>query len=146
MDKWRQEGCTIMGPLTGLRVVDITSVLMGPYATQILGDFGADVIKVEAPDGDLVRQIGPTRSKGMGPMYLNVNRSKRSISLDLKQEAGREALLRLLPDADILAYNIRPQAMARLGLPADDIMRANPRLIQAAMVGHGRALCGAPGL
>lgn len=127
-----------MGPLAGLRVVDMTSVLMGPYATQILGDFGADVIKVEAPDGDLVRQIGPTRNKGMGPIFLNVNRSKRSITLDLKKDEGREALLRLLADADILAYNIRPQAMARLGLPAEEIMRANPRLIQAAMVGHGQ--------
>lgn len=127
-----------MGPLDGLRVVDMTSVLMGPYATQVLGDFGADVIKVEAPDGDLVRQIGPTRNKGMGPIFLNVNRSKRSISLDLKKDEGREALLRLIAGADILAYNIRPQAMARLGLSTEVITNANPRIIQAAMVGHGQ--------
>ncbi|WP_246209717.1 CaiB/BaiF CoA transferase family protein [Pikeienuella piscinae] len=111
---------------------------MGPHATQILGDFGADVVKVEAPDGDLVRQIGPARNKGMGPMFLNVNRSKRSISLDLKKEEGRAALLRLVAGADILAYNIRPQAMARLGLSAAEIARVNPRIIQAAMVGHGQ--------
>lgn len=127
-----------MGPLYGLRVVDMTSVLMGPYATQILGDYGADVIKVEAPDGDLVRQIGPTRSKGMGPMFLNVNRSKRSISLDLKKDEGRAALLRLIEGADIFVYNVRPQAMSRLGLSAEDVARVNPRLIQAAMVGHGQ--------
>ncbi|MFV0473259.1 MAG: CaiB/BaiF CoA transferase family protein [Pikeienuella sp.] len=127
-----------MGPLEGLRVIDMTSVLMGPYATQVLGDFGADVIKVEAPDGDLVRQIGPTRNKGMGPIYLNVNRSKRSISLDLKTDAGREALLRLVAGADVLTYNIRPQAMARLGLSSEAVSRANPRIIQAAMVGHGQ--------
>lgn len=127
-----------MGPLDGLRVVDMTSVLMGPYATQILGDFGADVIKVEAPDGDLIRQIGPTRSKGMGPIFLNVNRSKRSITLNLKTDGGRAALLKLVEGADVLASNIRPQAMARLGLSTEALAKANPRLIQAAMVGHGQ--------
>ena len=90
-----------MGPLAGLRILDLTSVLMEPYATQILGDFGADVIKVEASEGDVVRQIDPSRHAGMGALFLNVNRPKRSIALDLKQEAGREVVLRLAAKADI---------------------------------------------
>ena len=91
----------------------MTSVLMGPFASQSLGDIGADVIKVEAPQGDLVRQIGPTRHPGMGPVFLNANRNKRSDLLDLKKPAGgrRAAAAR---DADVLVYNVRPQAMARL--------------------------------
>ena len=105
-----------MGPLKGIKVIDMTTVLMGPYATQTLGDYGADVIKVELPDGDVTRQIGPTRHPGMGPVFLNTNRSKRSICLDLKKPAGREAVLRLIKTADVLVYNVRPQAMARLQL------------------------------
>jgi crotonobetainyl-CoA:carnitine CoA-transferase CaiB-like acyl-CoA transferase len=124
-----------MGPLAGLRILDLTSVLMGPYATQILGDFGADVIKVEAPDGDVVRQIGPSRHAGMGALFLNVNRSKRSIALDLKQEAGRDAVLRLAAKADILVSNIRPRAMARLGLAYERFAEQNERLIYVALVG-----------
>jgi crotonobetainyl-CoA:carnitine CoA-transferase CaiB-like acyl-CoA transferase len=103
-----------MGPLKGIKVVDMTTVLMGPYATQMLGDFGADVIKVESLDGDVTRLIGPMRHAGMGPVFLNTNRSKRSICLDLKKPSGRDAVLRLVRDADVLVYNVRPQAMARL--------------------------------
>lgn len=122
-------------PLKGLRVLDLTSVLMGPYATQILADFGADVTKVEAPDGDVVRRIGPARSPGMGPLFMNANRGKKSIVLDLKRPKGRDAFLRLARDADILVTNIRPKAMARLKLGWTDLSAANPALIYAALVG-----------
>ena len=128
-----------MGPLAGLRIVDMTTVLMGPYATQILGDFGADVIKVEAPDGDLVRQIGPMRHKGMGPVFLNVNRSKRSITLDLKKPDGREALLALAKEADVLVYNVRAKAMERLGLSFETLQEINPKLIYAGMFGYDQS-------
>ena len=127
-----------MGPLEGIRVIDMTTVLMGPYATQMLGDYGADVIKVETPDGDVTRQIGPSRHPGMGPVFLNTNRSKRSVCLDLKKPAGREALLRLIASADVLIYNVRPQAMARLQLSYDDVREVNPRLIYAGVFGFGQ--------
>ena len=127
-----------MGPLEGIKVIDMTSVLMGPYATQMLGDYGADVIKVESLDGDVTRQIGPTRHPGMGPVFLNTNRSKRSICLDLKKPAGRDAVLRLIETADVLVYNVRPQAMARLQLGYDVVSAINPRLIYAGVFGYGQ--------
>ncbi len=127
-----------MGPLQGIKVVDMTTVLMGPYATQMLGDYGADVIKVESIDGDVTRLIGPTRHPGMGPVFLNTNRSKRSICLDLKRPKGREAVLRLIESADVLVYNVRPQAMARLNLGYDVVARINPRLIYAGVFGFGQ--------
>ena len=104
------------GPLKGLKIIDLTAVLMGPYCTQMLGDMGADVIKVEPPDGDMVRQIGPARHADMGPIFLNTNHSKRSIVIDLKKPEGLDLLMRLISDADVLVYNVRPQAMERLGL------------------------------
>jgi crotonobetainyl-CoA:carnitine CoA-transferase CaiB-like acyl-CoA transferase len=127
-----------MGPLEGIKVVDMTTVLMGPYATQMLGDYGADVIKVESLDGDVTRQIGPTRHPGMGPVFLNTNRSKRSICLDLKKPAGRDVVLRLISSADVLVYNVRPQAMARLQLGYDVVAKVNPRLIYAGVFGFGQ--------
>src|SRR3954453_7069360 len=116
-----------MGPLNGIRVIDMTTVLMGPYATQMLGDYGADVIKIESLDGDVTRLIGPTRHPGMGPVFLNTNRSKRSIALDLKKPAGRDVVLRLVQTSDVLIYNVRPQAMARLDLGYDVVGKRNPR-------------------
>jgi crotonobetainyl-CoA:carnitine CoA-transferase CaiB-like acyl-CoA transferase len=127
-----------MGPLQGVRIIDMTSVLMGPYATQMLGDYGADVIKVESPEGDLVRTIGPMRHPGMGPIFLNTNRSKRSICLDLKKDAGRDALLRLIETADVLVYNVRPAAMARLNLGYEVLAQINPRLVYAGVFGFGQ--------
>ncbi len=127
-----------MGPLQGVKVIDMTTVLMGPYATQMLGDYGADVIKIESLDGDVTRLIGPTRHPGMGPVFLNTNRNKRSIALDLKKTGGREAVLRLIKSADVLIYNVRPQAMARLQLGYDVVAGINPQLIYAGVFGFGQ--------
>lgn len=127
-----------MGLLKGLRIIDLSTVLMGPYGSQILGDYGADVIKVEPPEGDVVRQIGPTRHSEMGPLFLNVNRSKRDIALNLKQPESRAVILRLVETADVLITNIRPRAMARLGLSYEELADVNPRLIYAAYVGYGQ--------
>lgn len=126
------------GPLQGIRVIDMTTVLMGPYATQTLGDYGADVVKIESPEGDLVRQIGPLRNTGMGPIFLNANRSKRAITLDIKQAEGREALLKLCETADILVFNVRAKAMKRLGLSYEEVSAVNPRIIYAGMYGYGQ--------
>jgi crotonobetainyl-CoA:carnitine CoA-transferase CaiB-like acyl-CoA transferase len=127
------------GALAGVRVLDLTTVLMGPFAAQMLGDMGADVIKIESPLGDLVRGIGPARHPGMGTLFLQANRSKRSLVLDLKREAGRHALLRLAEKADVLLYNIRPQAMTRLRLSHEDLAAVNPRLIYAGLFGYNQA-------
>ena len=126
------------GPLDGVRVLDLTSVVLGPYATRLLGDYGADIVKVEPPEGDVMRHSGPMRNPGMGHLYLSANRSKRSIVLDLKKPAGRDALLRLARNADVLATNVRPKAMARLGLGWDEVSRANPRIIYASAVGFSQ--------
>ena len=125
------------GPLTGVRIIDLTSVMMGPFATMILGDYGADVIKVESPDGDVMRYAAPMRNPRMGAMYLQGNRNKRSIVLDLKKARGREALLRLASTADVFVHNVRPAAMARLKLGADDLLAINPRLVYASLHGFG---------
>ncbi len=124
------------GPLAGIRILDLTSVILGPYATQILADFGADVIKVEAPTGDIMRHVGPMRNPGMGHIYLNLNRNKRSVALDLKQPEARDALRELSKKADVMVSNVRPAAMARLGLGYDDVRKLNPRIIYASAVGY----------
>jgi crotonobetainyl-CoA:carnitine CoA-transferase CaiB-like acyl-CoA transferase len=126
------------GPLSGVRVLDLTTVVMGPYATQILADFGADVIKVEPPGGDVMRYAWPFRNPGMGHIFLNANRNKRSIVLDLKQAAAHDACLALAKKADVLVYNIRPQAMARLRLSYEDVRAANPRIIYVGCFGYSQ--------
>lgn len=125
------------GPLAGVKVIDLTSVMMGPYATMILGDYGADVIKVESPDGDVMRHAAPMRNPRMGAMYLQGNRNKRSIVLDLKKPRGRGALLRLSATADVFIHNVRPAAMRRLKLSADDLLAHNPRLVYVGLHGFG---------
>ena len=112
------------GPLAGVRVVDMTTVAMGPYATQILGDMGADVIKVESPEGDVFRNAAPMRHHGMGAAFLNLNRNKRSI-----------VLLELLAVADVFVSNTRPQALRKLGLDYESLRRLNPRLIACGTYG-----------
>ncbi len=109
------------GPLAGVRVIDMTTVVMGPYATQILADYGADVIKVESPSGDVLRLAAPMRNRGMGAAFLQANRNKRSIVLDVKKPKARDALLRLCGTADIFVHNIRNAAMARAGLGEADV-------------------------
>lgn len=126
------------GPLTGVRVVDITTIFMGPSATQMLGDLGADVVKIEAPGGDVVRGIGPQGHERMGPLFLGMNRNKRSLALDLKTKEGLDVLLELVKDADVLTYNVRPQAMARLGLDYDTLAAINPRLLYVGMFGFSQ--------
>jgi crotonobetainyl-CoA:carnitine CoA-transferase CaiB-like acyl-CoA transferase len=126
------------GPLEGVRVLDLTTVVMGPYATQLLGDYGADVIKVESPDGDVMRLSGPMRNPRMGHLYLTTNRSKRSVVIDLKKPAGRDVLLGLAKTADALVYNIRPQAMARLGLGYEDVRAANSRIVYVGAFGFSQ--------
>ncbi|MFK7965863.1 MAG: CaiB/BaiF CoA transferase family protein [Burkholderiaceae bacterium] len=124
------------GPLDGVRVLDLTTVLMGPYATQTLGEYGAEVIKIEGLAGDLVRDLGPTRNPGMGAVFLNTNRSKQSISIDLKAAAGREVVHRLMATVDVFVTNVRPRALAKLGLAADTLVEQYPRLICANLVGY----------
>jgi crotonobetainyl-CoA:carnitine CoA-transferase CaiB-like acyl-CoA transferase len=123
------------GPLAGVRVIDLASVVMGPYAAQLLGDMGADVIKVEPPAGDLTRITLPQRDDGMGALALNVNRNKRGIVLDLKTPDGQEALLKLVETADILLTNMRPGALQRLGLDYERLSAANPKLIYCNATG-----------
>lgn len=127
------------GPLAGVKILDLSSVVMGPYATQVLGDLGADVIKVEPPSGDNMRAVGPMRHTGMGHLYLHLNRNKRSIVLDLKTDAGRQACLKLAESCDALLYNIRPKAMARLGLSYDALTARNPRLVYVGAYGFSEA-------
>ncbi len=125
------------GPLSGIRIIDMTTVVMGPYATQILADYGADVIKVEAPGGDIMRYAAPSRNYGMGAAFLQANRNKRSVVLDVKKEGGRAALLRLCRSADVFIHNIRKPAMQRARLGESDLRAENPKLIYVSLIGYG---------
>src|SRR5207253_842800 len=127
------------GPLNGVRVVDCPTVVLGPWAAQQLGDLGAEVIKVEPPEGDTTRQLGPMKNRDMGAFYLAVNRNKRSIVLDLKQESARRVLLRLTERADVFLHNYRPRAAKRLGLSYEMFQAVNPGIIYVGTYGFRAA-------
>jgi len=124
------------GLLAGIRVLDLTSVVAGPLATQMLGDMGADVIKIEAPEGDAPRHTGPSRSPNMAALYMGLNRSKRSLVLDLKQPAAANALWRLIAKADVFVHSMRPQKVEKLGFDHQTVCAKNPRLVYAALHGY----------
>ncbi|GAA4862583.1 CaiB/BaiF CoA transferase family protein [Saccharopolyspora rosea] len=115
--------------LRGLRVIDMAGVIMGPYACQLLGDLGADVIKIEPPDGDVMRRVHRREPDGIGALALNLNRNKRSVRLDLKTALGKRAALDLVRTADVLVTNMRPRALAKLGLTYEDLRADNPALV-----------------
>ena len=124
------------GALEGIRIVDLTNIILGPYGTMLLADQGADVIKVEAPEGDAVRHIGkPGKTPGMGPTYLYVNRNKRSLCLDLKNQAARAALLKVVEGADAFVHALRPQAIEGLGLGYEAIRKIKPDIVYVGAYG-----------
>lgn len=127
------------GPLEGIHIVDLSAVVVGPMASQTLADYGAEVIKVEPPGGDILRDLnGRAVTPKMSSKFLHLNRNKRSLVLDLKQPAGREALLKLAGRADVLLWNVRPSAMERLKLSYEEVRAVNPKIIYCGMFGFGR--------
>ncbi|MEI7712804.1 MAG: CoA transferase [Rhodospirillales bacterium] len=126
------------GPLKGIRILDLTTVVLGPFATQTLGDWGADVIKIEGLNGDTARNSGLFRNRGMAANFMQLNRNKRSVALDLKTAGGKEALRRLIPTADAIVTNIRPAGMNRLGFGYEACKALNPRLVYAVATGFGQ--------
>ena len=126
------------GPLSGLKVLELTSVVLGPWAAQIIADMGADVIKIEAPFGDSNRQLGASKNPGMAALYLSNNRNKRSLVLDLKQESARDALLAIVKDCDVFLHNNRPQVMAKLRLEYEDIKSVNENIIYCGTYGYSK--------
>ncbi|GAC90516.1 acyl-CoA transferase [Anoxybacillus flavithermus NBRC 109594] len=131
-------GEQMAGALDGIQVIDLTRVLAGPYATMILGDLGADVIKIEAPGGsDDTRFWGPPFQNGMSAYYAAVNRNKRSITVNLKEESGKETIRQLVKTADVIIHNFKTGTMERLGLGYDDLSAINPKLIYCSITGFG---------
>ena len=127
------------GPLSGVKVLDFTSVVVGPAATMFLADYGAEVIKVEAPEGDILRRLGgASRSGQLSPKFIQMNRGKRSLAIDLKSRDGRLATGKLIESTDIMVVNMRSAALAKLGLTFEDALERNPRIIHCAMMGFGR--------
>ena len=123
--------------LQGVRIVELSTIVLGPMAGQALADLGAEVVKVEAPGGDIARAAAPHGPSGDGALFVNNNRNKRSVALDLKNEGGRAVLGRLVERADVFLHNMRPEALARLGFDAAACRQANPSLIHCAAVGFG---------
>jgi crotonobetainyl-CoA:carnitine CoA-transferase CaiB-like acyl-CoA transferase len=126
------------GPLAGVRVVDLTAMVMGPYCTQIMADMGADVIKIEAPEGDDTRYISVGPTAGMSGVFVNVNRGKRSVVLDLRSDAGKAALRSLIETADVFIHSMRAKAIARLGFGYDEVAAINPAVVYTNCYGYGR--------
>lgn len=122
-------------PLAGVRIIDLTNVIMGPFATHILADMGADVIKIESPEGDSLRAYRPARSRNMSGVFLHLNRNKRSVVLDLKTEEGCAALDKLIAGADVFVHALRPKAVARLGYPPERVRSLNPEIIYCGAYG-----------
>ncbi len=127
------------GPLQGIRVLDLTTVMLGPFSTQILGEMGADVIKIEAPGGDIGRWTGVGKSPGMSAAHMMKGRNKRSVILDLKKEASRAPLQRLVEATDVFVHNIRPKAAKRLGIDYETIVQWKSDIVYAAATGYGEA-------
>jgi crotonobetainyl-CoA:carnitine CoA-transferase CaiB-like acyl-CoA transferase len=125
--------------LKGIRILDLTTTYLGPYATQFLGDMGADIVKIEPPGGEVGRSPRPSRSPEMGAGFLNTNRNKRSLAIDLRKPAGRNAILRLAKQSDAFVHNMRPQAVAKLGLSYDELRRANPAIVYCLAPGFDQA-------
>jgi crotonobetainyl-CoA:carnitine CoA-transferase CaiB-like acyl-CoA transferase len=126
------------GPFEGLRVIDLTTVIVGPYTSQFLGDMGADVIKIESPEGDMSRLTGPSRNPGMTSHWMQTNRNKRSLALDLKTPEGAEAMRRLLGTADVFVHNMRPEPLDRLGLAYAQVKELRPDIVFCNIWGFGR--------
>jgi len=124
-------------PLAGVRVLDLTSVIAGPYATQIIADLGADVIKVEGKDGDLMRTAGPARHRDMAVLYLGINRNKRSLAVDLKSPRALALMHKLIASVDVFVTNVRPQGMTRLALDYEAVRKVKPEIIYVHLVGFG---------
>ena len=125
------------GPLAGIRVIDLTAMVMGPYCTQILADMGADVIKIEPPGGDNTRYVSQGPAPGMNGVFVNVNRGKRSVVLDLRTEQGKSALSGLVAQADVFIHSMRAQAIAKLGFSYTDVALVNPSIVYTNCYGYG---------
>jgi crotonobetainyl-CoA:carnitine CoA-transferase CaiB-like acyl-CoA transferase len=126
------------GPLAGIRVLDLTAVVMGPYCTQIMADMGADVVKIEPPEGDVTRYVAVGPTPGMNGVFMNVNRGKRSVVLDLRSDAGRDALRGLIESADVFIHSMRAKAIAKLGFDYDAVSAINPRIVYTNCYGYSR--------
>jgi crotonobetainyl-CoA:carnitine CoA-transferase CaiB-like acyl-CoA transferase len=126
------------GPLAGVRVIDLTTMVMGPYSTQIMADLGADVIKIEPPGGDNTRYISVGPAPGMGSIYINVNRGKRSVLLDLQTEDGKAALRGLIKDADCFIHSMRLKAITKLGFNYEEVTKINPNIVYTNCYGYSR--------
>jgi crotonobetainyl-CoA:carnitine CoA-transferase CaiB-like acyl-CoA transferase len=130
-------GSTATGPLAGVRVIDLTAMVMGPYCTQIMADMGADVIKIEPPEGDNTRNISVGPAPGMAGVFVNVNRGKRSVVLDLRSSAGKATLRALVEDADVFIHSMRAKAIAKLGFSYKEVAAINPRIVYTNCYGYG---------